>query len=102
VVVPSATVYFHGPLAASPFVLGPGTVRERLAADGALVSLGTILTQAVPSHQDEEVTSVLLGQESVQAGVGARVEGVEEDEEDLRLGHGDQGVTYITASINIF
>jgi hypothetical protein len=102
VVVPSATVYFHGTLAASPFVLGPGTVRERLAADGALVSLGTILTQAVPSHQDEEVTSVLLGQESVQAGVGARVEGVEEDEEDLRLGHGDQGVTYITASINIF
>lgn len=87
-----ATVNFYVTLTASPFVLGSGAVGQRLAADGALVTLGAVLAQSVPTHEDEEVPAVLLRQQGVQTRVGARVEGVEEDEEDLGLGDGDKGV----------
>ena len=53
------------------------------------MSLGPVLAQAIPSHQDEKVAAVLLREQSVQARVGARVEGVEEDEEDFGLSDGD-------------
>ena len=50
------------------------------------------LAHPAPTHHAEQVLVELLREEGVQEGVGARVEGEEEHEEDLRLGDGDERV----------
>ena len=68
-------------------------VRQRrgVAVDGAILHDAS-LADAATTHHAHEVLVELLREESVQERVGARVKWEEEDEEDLRLGDGDQGV----------
>ena len=61
-------------------------------AVGRAVLHDASLAHAASTHHTEQVLVELLREERVQEGVGARVEREEEDEEDLRLGDGDERV----------
>ena len=63
-----------------------GLVRVR-----ALVLVGSLGANPVATQQDEDVLAELLGQDNVQEGVGARVERIEEDEQDLGVADVDHG-----------
>lgn len=49
--------------------------------------------QAVLTEQQQHIPAVLLGEQGVHVGVGARVQWVEEDEQDLGVGDVDERVS---------
>lgn len=60
---------------------------------GALVLVRAPVAHAEPAEQHEQVAAVLLREQCVQVRVGARVERIEEHQQDLGVGHVDQRVT---------
>ena len=57
----------------------------------ALVLVGALRADPVASQKDEDVLAELLGQDDVEERIGARVERVEEDQEDLGVADVDHG-----------
>lgn len=43
------------------------------------------------AHQDEEIPAEVLGEDGIKERIGTGVDGVKQNEEDLGLGHGDEG-----------
>lgn len=82
--------------AATPVV--PRVIAERLTATGGRlpgspVLVGAMAAHAEPAEQHEQIAAVLLREQRVQVRVGARVERIEEHQQEFRLGHVDERVT---------
>ena len=55
------------------------------------VGLGLHFIAAKLTQQNEEIPAEVPGEDGVEEGVGTGVDGVEQDQEDLWLGHSDEG-----------
>lgn len=86
-----APLYVHGHLfrtfpLASALPTAAKLGGDRLTAE----QLGLPLAKPHLAEQDEDVAAERLGEDGVEEGVGTRVERVEEHQQDLGIGHGDE------------
>lgn len=67
-----------------------GVVQHRHRVVVGVHALRLALAQAAAAQQREQVAPVLSGQNRVQIRIGARVQRIEEHEQNLRFGHIDE------------